>query len=188
VAASDLILMGAPGSGKGTQARRLASDGFEQLSSGDLFRANVAQGTELGKLAHKYMSTGQYVPDDVTVKMVRERLGQIPGTKRVVFDGFPRTIAQAQALDGLLKSAGRTLGGVLLIDVPRDELLGRLINRAKVEHRFDDTPPVIMERLDVYSQQTRPLIEHYEKRGLLRKIYGIGTVDEIADRLRKAAQ
>lgn len=179
--------MGAPGSGKGTQAQLLVGDGFHQLSTGDLFRAQVEHGTELGKLAHKYMQMGQYVPDDVTVNMVRERVGGIPSTTRIVFDGFPRTVAQAQALDGLLRTAGRSLAGVLLIDVPQDELLDRLIKRARVERRFDDTTPVIMERLDVYAQQTRPLIEHYDKRGLLRKIYGIGSVDEVAARLRKAA-
>ena len=185
--AGDLILMGAPGSGKGTQSKRLASDGFLQLSTGDLFREHVARGTDLGKLAHKYMSLGQYVPDDVTVNMVREWLADVPKTTRIVFDGFPRTVAQAEALDRLLKDAGRTLVGVLLIDVPQDELLERLIRRARVERRFDDTTPVIMERLDVYTQQTRPLTEHYEKRGLLKKIYGVGSVDEIAARLRKAA-
>ena len=178
--------MGAPGSGKGTQAKRLASDGFEQLSTGELFRAHVARGSELGKLAEKYMSLGQYVPDDVTVNMVRDRIAALPPTARIVFDGFPRTVAQAQALDGLLKHAGRTLGGVLLIDVPREELLGRLIKRAQLERRSDDTPPVIMERLDVYTQQTRPLIDHYQQRGLLRKISGVGSVDEVAARLRAA--
>ena len=186
--AGDLILMGAPGSGKGTQAQRLVGDGFHQLSTGDLFREQVTQGTDLGKLAQKYMQLGQYVPDDVTVNMVRERVDELPSTTRIVFDGFPRTVVQAQALDGLLRKAGRSLGSVLLIDVPQDELLERLIKRARIERRFDDTTPVIMERLDVYTQQTRPLIEHYEKRGLLKKIYGVGTVDEIAERLRKAAQ
>ncbi|HKY52533.1 MAG TPA: adenylate kinase [Candidatus Limnocylindria bacterium] len=184
--AGDLILMGAPGSGKGTQAQRLVADGFHQLSTGDLFREQVAQATELGKMAQKYMQLGQYVPDDVTVNMVREHVARLPNTTRVVFDGFPRTVAQAQALDGLLRQAGRSLASVLLIDVPQDELLERLIKRARVERRFDDTTPVIMERLDVYTQQTRPLIEHYQKRGLLRKIYGVGSVDEIAKRLREA--
>jgi adenylate kinase len=127
----DLILMGPPGSGKGTQARRMVDElGYVQLATGDLFRAHLSQGTELGKLAQTYMSKGQYVPDDVTVKMVRERLADIPRKTRIVFDGFPRTVAQAEALGKLLKECGRSLAAVLLLDVPRDELLKRLGARA----------------------------------------------------------
>ena len=127
----DLVLMGPPGSGKGTQARRMVDElGYVQLATGDLFRAHLAQGTELGKLAQNYMSKGQYVPDDVTVKMVRERLADIPRKTRIAFDGFPRTVAQAQALDRLLKECGRSLTAVLLLEVPRDELLKRLGTRA----------------------------------------------------------
>jgi adenylate kinase len=184
VPAGDLILMGPPGSGKGTQARRLVdASGAIQLSTGDLFRANIMQGTDLGKLAQSYMSKGQYVPDKVTVNMVRTRLAEIPASTRIIFDGFPRTVAQAEELETLLKERGRRLGAVLLLDVPRDELLARLQKRASVEGRADDTPDVIAKRLDVYQEQTRPVIEHYEKKGLLRRISGRGTIEEIAKRL-----
>jgi len=218
VAAGDLILMGPPGSGKGTQARRLVDDGgFVQLATGDLFRAHLSQGTDLGDLAQSYMSRGQYVPDEVTVNMVRGRLAGIPAGKRIVFDGFPRTVAQADALDDLLKECRRTLGGVLLLDVPRGELLSRLGARATCSRcqavyslavkppkiagicdrcggpvvgtaRPDDSPAVVKERLRVYEDQTRPVIEFYERRGLLRRISGMGSIDDIAKRLSAAAQ
>jgi len=162
--------------------------GAVQLSTGDLFRAHIVQGTDLGKLAQSYMSKGQYVPDEVTVNMVRARLGEIPTTTRIIFDGFPRTVAQAEQLAGLLKERGRRLGGVLVLDVPREELLARLTKRAQVEGRPDDTPEVISKRLDVYEQQTRPVIEHYEKQGLLRRIGGTGTIEDIAKRLVIAAE
>ncbi|HEV8654598.1 MAG TPA: adenylate kinase [Candidatus Limnocylindria bacterium] len=210
----DLILMGPPGSGKGTQARRMVDElGYVQLATGDLFRAHLSQGTDLGKLAQKYMSKGQYVPDDVTVKMVRERLADIPRDTRVVFDGFPRTVAQAEALDRLLRECGRSLAAVLLLDVPRDELLKRLgaratcsrcqtvyslaVNPPKVPGvcdrcggpvsataRSDESPEVVKKRLEIYESETRPVIEHYEKRGLLRRVSGVGTMDEIAARIK----
>ena len=138
----DLVLMGPPGSGKGTQARRMVDDlGFVQLATGDLFRAHLSQGTELGELAQSYMSKGQYVPDDVTVKMVRERLASIPRGTRIVFDGFPRTVAQAEALERLLKECGRSLASVILLDVPRDELLKRLGARATCSARISRRAP-----------------------------------------------
>lgn len=210
--------MGPPGSGKGTQARRLVDEGgFVQLATGDLFRAHLSQGTDLGALAQSYMSKGQYVPDEVTVNMVRGRLAEIPHGKRIVFDGFPRTVAQAEALDGLLKECRRTLGAVLLLDVPREELLARLGARATCSRcqavyslavrppkvagvcdrcggpvvgtaRPDDSPKVVEERLRVYEEQTRPVIEFYERRGLLRRIPGTGSIDEIAARLSEAAR
>ena len=220
----DLVLMGPPGSGKGTQSRRMVDElGFVQLATGDLFRAHLSQGTELGKLAQTYMSKGQYVPDDITVKMVRERLADIPRKTRIAFDGFPRTVAQAQALDRLLKECGRSLAAVLLLDVPRDELLKRLGTRATCSRcqtvyslavrppkvpgvcdhcggpvsataRSDESPEVVKKRLEVYETETRPVIEYYEKRGVLQRVSGVGTMDEIGARLtmlldrRKAAR
>jgi len=210
----DLILMGPPGSGKGTQARRMVDElGYVQLATGDLFRAHLSQGTELGKLAQGYMSKGQYVPDDVTVKMVRERLADIPRKTRIVFDGFPRTVAQAEALDGLLNECGRSLAAVLLLDVPRDELLKRLGARATCSRcqtvyslavrppkvpgvcdrcggpvsataRSDESPEVVKQRLEVYDAETKPVIEYYEKRGLLKHVSGVGTMEEITARLK----
>jgi adenylate kinase len=210
----DLILMGPPGSGKGTQARRMVDElGYVQLATGDLFRAHLSQGTELGQLAQSYMSKGQYVPDDVTVKMVRERLGDIPQRTRIVFDGFPRTVAQAEALDRLLKEGGRSLSAVLLLDVPRDELLKRLGARATCSRcqtvyslavrppkvpgvcdrcggpvsataRSDESPEVVKKRLEIYDAETRPVIEYYDKRGILRPVSGVGTMEAIAARLK----
>jgi adenylate kinase len=206
--------MGPPGSGKGTQARRMVDElGYVQLATGDLFRAHLSQGTELGQLAQSYMSKGQYVPDDVTVKMVRERLGDIPQRTRIVFDGFPRTVAQAEALDRLLKEGGRSLSAVLLLDVPRDELLKRLGARATCSRcqtvyslavrppkvpgvcdrcggpvsataRSDESPEVVKKRLEIYDAETRPVIEYYDKRGILRPVSGVGTMEAIAARLK----
>jgi adenylate kinase len=214
VPSGDLILMGPPGSGKGTQARRMVDEvGYVQLATGDLFRAHLSQGTELGKLAQTYMSKGQYVPDDVTVKMVRERLADIPRKTRIVFDGFPRTVAQAEALGRLLKECGRKLAAVLLLDVPRDELLARLSARATCSRcqtvyslavrppkvpgvcdrcggpvsataRSDESPEVVKKRLEIYDSETKPVIDHYEKSGLLKRISGVGTMDEIDTRLK----
>jgi adenylate kinase len=188
VARGDIVFMGAPGSGKGTQAKRLVdSQGWTQLSTGDLFRMHVDKGSDLGKRVKGYLDQGAYVPDDITVQMVRERLREIPSSTRIVFDGFPRTIAQAQALDRLLTEFGRRVERVILLDVSRDELIDRVVKRGKEEGRSDDTARVIMKRLDVYEQNTRPLIDHYKSRNMLRSVDGSGSIDEIAKRLRDAA-
>jgi adenylate kinase len=184
---ADVILMGPPGSGKGTQAKRLVErGGCVQLSTGELFREEGRRGTDLGALAKSYMDRGEYVPDAVTIDMVRARLREIPASTRVLFDGFPRTDAQADALDRLLAELGRGAGTVVLIDVPREELVRRLSSRAGQEARADDTPEVIAQRLDIYQRQTAPVIAHYEKRGRFRRVAGIGSVDEIAERVGKA--
>jgi adenylate kinase len=181
--------MGPPGSGKGTQAKRLVDEqGWVQLSTGDLFRDHVKRETPLGKTAKVYMDRGEYVPDEVTVGMVRDRVRQIPAGTRIVFDGFPRTVAQAEALDKLLAEFGRHVGAVVLLDVPRNEILDRLGKRAALEGRTDDTPEVIGKRFDVYEQQTRPVVEHYEGRKMVRRVNGVGPIEEIAKRLREAAR
>ena len=136
----------------------------------------------------KILDEGAYVPDDLTVGMVRERLADISRSTRVLFDGFPRTVAQAAALDKLLADQGRRIGGVLLLDAPREELVARLQNRATVEKRTDDTPEVIANRLDVYEEQTRPLISYYDERGLVRRVNGVGQVADITARLREAVE
>jgi adenylate kinase len=185
----DLIFMGPPGSGKGTQAQTLVREhGWVQLSTGDLFRDHMKRETELGKTARRYVDKGEYVPDEVTVSMVRDRVSQIPRGTRIVFDGFPRTVAQAEALDRLLAEFGRRIDGVILLDVSRAEILTRLTKRAKEQGRADDTPEVIGKRFDVYEQQTRPVVEHYEKKGMVRRVDGVGDVDAISARLRKAAE
>lgn len=180
--------MGPPGSGKGTQAKALVDSlGWVQLSTGELFRDHINKGTELGKRVKGILDKGQYVPDDITVGMVRDRLRQIDRMTRIVFDGFPRTEAQAAALDGLLKEIGRRIDAVIVLDVPRAEIMTRLLKRAKDQGRTDDTPEVIGKRFDVYEDQTRPLIDFYSRAGKVRRVNGVGSVHEVATRLRKAA-
>jgi adenylate kinase len=181
--------MGPPGSGKGTQAQTLVRDhGWIQLSTGDLFRDHIGRGTELGKKVKGYLDRGEYVPDAITVDMVRQRLREIPAGTRIIFDGFPRTVAQADALDALLGEFGRRVDGVVFFEVPRAEILARLNKRAREQGRSDDTPEVIGTRFDVYEKQTRPVVDHYQAKGIVRPVDGVGTVDDIAKRLRAAAE
>jgi adenylate kinase len=181
--------MGPPGSGKGTQAKRLVAEhGMVQLSTGDLFRDHIKRGTALGVNTKKYLDAGAYVPDEITVDMVRQRLRDIAPATRIVFDGFPRTVAQADALDLLLAEFGRAVDGVIFLHVPREELMQRLIKRGAQEGRSDDTPEVISKRLDVYEQQTKPVVDHYERGGIVRFVHGVGSVDDIAQRVAAAAE
>ena len=187
--AGELIFMGPPGVGKGTQAKRLAErNGWVQLSTGDLFRDHLKRATPLGELAQRYMDRGEYVPDDVTIDMVREFIDGLPKATRVMFDGFPRTVAQAEALEALLAERGRSIGRVLLIDVPRDELVRRILNRSRGEGRADDTPEVIARRFDVYAEQTQPVVQRYEGLGRVRRVDGLGDVDTVTERLIRAAR
>ena len=188
-AVGELIFMGPPGVGKGTQAKRLADlNGWVQLSTGDLFRDHLKRSTPLGELAQRYMDRGEYVPDDVTIDMVREFIDALPKQTRVMFDGFPRTVEQAEALEALLAERGRSIGRVLLIDVPRDELVRRILNRSRSEGRADDTPAVIARRFDVYSEQTQPVVDRYEALGRVRRVDGLGDVDTVTQRLIAAAR
>jgi adenylate kinase len=188
-AGGDLIIMGPPGVGKGTQAKALAQEnGWVQLSTGEVFRDHIRRGTDLGRRVKGYLERGEYVPDDVTVRMVRAKLEDISPSTRVLLDGFPRTVEQAKALDRLFEEMGRKLGGVLLLDAPREELLARLNGRAIAERRPDDTPEIIANRLEVYEEQTRPVIEYYDDRGLVNRVSAVGSVPEITARLREAAE
>jgi adenylate kinase len=185
----DLIIMGPPGVGKGTQAKALAQQhAWVQLSTGEVFRDHIRRQTDLGRRVKAYLERGEYVPDDVTIRMVRAKLEDISPSTRVLFDGFPRTVAQAEALDRLALEMGRKVGAVLLLDAPREELVARLNGRAIAERRADDTPEIIANRLEVYEEQTRPVIRYYEDRGLVKRVSGIGSVPEIAARLREAAE
>lgn len=180
----DLVFMGPPGSGKGTQAQALVREhGMVQLSTGELFRDNIRRGTPLGQIAKGYIDKGDYVPDAVTVDMVREWLRAIPKGTRIVFDGFPRTVAQADELDELLAEVGRSVDAVILIDAPRDELLTRLSKRSREQGRTDDTPEVIGRRLDLYLEQTQPVVDHYQKKALVHLVDGLGTREDVAERL-----
>lgn len=183
-----IVLLGPPGAGKGTQAQILAQRlGIPQISTGDIFRANVGQGTDLGTLAKKYMDAGELVPDEVTVAMVQDRLAQPDAARGYLLDGFPRTVAQAEALDSLLREAGQPLDCVLEIRVPDEHIVDRLASRVtmvdgKPTQRDDDKPDTVRRRLQVYAEQTAPLVEFYTGRGSLRSIDGVGEVDEVTGR------
>ena len=179
-----LILMGPPGAGKGTQAKIISGRlGVPAISTGDIFRANVSDGTPLGVEAKRYMDAGDYVPDSVTNGMVRDRLSQDDTDEGFLLDGYPRTVAQVEELDAMLADAGRSLDAVVVLTVQQEELVQRLLHRAEVEGRTDDTEEVVRHRQDVYNEQTAPLIEVYAGRGLLVEVDGMGTVDEVTGRV-----
>lgn len=179
-----LILMGPPGAGKGTQAVVVASRvGVPHISTGDIFRANVSQGTPLGIEAKRYMDAGEYVPDGVTNAMVRDRISQDDCRPGFLLDGYPRTIEQVGELDAMLSSSGTKLDRVLELTVDLDEVVGRLVKRAAEQGRADDTEEVIRRRLEVYAEQTAPLLALYASRGLLVQVDGMGAVDDVTARV-----
>lgn len=182
-----LMILGAPGSGKGTQGKLLA-DFLEvpEVSTGELLRAAVRQGTPLGKQAKTYMDRGELVPDQVVLGLIEEILDSGEAAHGVMMDGFPRTVAQAQAVDKLLASKRAKVDRVVLLDVAEEELIKRLLARAAKEGRSDDNLESIKTRLKVYHDQTQPLIAYYEKQGVVRRVPGMGTVDEIQQRAREA--
>ncbi|UUW90517.1 adenylate kinase [Pimelobacter simplex] len=179
-----LLIMGAPGAGKGTQAVALAAlvDG-PHISTGDLFRSNIAQGTELGRLAEKYISAGEYVPDAVTDDMVRDRLAAPDAREAFVLDGYPRTSSQVASLDALLSERGLAIDRAVELVVPEEELVDRLVARAAVSGRSDDTADVVRHRLGVYAAQTAPLLASYGGRGVLHRVDGTGSVEEVRQRV-----
>jgi adenylate kinase len=184
-----LILMGPPGAGKGTQAKVLAERlGVPTISTGDIFRANVASGTELGREAQRYIDAGEYVPDELTNDMVRERLAADDTRAGFLLDGYPRTLEQVAVLDELLAGQHRQLDAVVELEVAPDELVQRLLRRAKLEHRSDDTEEVIRRRLQAYAEQTLPLIKVYGERGLVIPVDGAGEVDEVSQRILQVAE
>lgn len=177
----DVVFFGPPGSGKGTQASRLAAAlGIPQISTGDLLRANVARGTELGKIAKPIMESGALVPDDLVTRMLKERLAEPDAAGGALFDGYPRTVPQAEALDGLLAESGRKVVAVLFIDVPDAPIIERLVKRATLEGRADDTPETIAARLRVYLEKTEPLAELYRSHGVFHRIDGDRPVESVA--------
>jgi adenylate kinase len=208
----NLILFGPPGAGKGTQAERLRTDfGLPFISTGEMLRQNVKDGTELGKQAQRYMEAGELVPDELIVKMAADRLRQDDARDGFILDGFPRTIEQAEALDKQLSELGRRITAALLIDVPDDEVVRRISGRrvcvksghnyhvqndppkhdgvcdqdgSRLVQRDDDRDDVVRKRLEVYHQQTEPLIDYYDKQGVMRRIDGTRSPAEVHDHIR----
>jgi adenylate kinase len=182
-----VLFMGPPGAGKGTQAALVAEHfGVPQISTGDIFRANVAAGTDLGVIAKRYMEAGEYVPDEVTNDMVRARLSQPDARRGFLLDGYPRTVDQVARLDEMLADLGTSLDAVIVLRVDREELIARLLERARTSGRADDTEEVIRYRQEVYGEQTTPLLSLYSQRGLVVEVDGHGTVDEVAERIWNA--
>lgn len=181
----NIILLGPPGCGKGTQGEILAKrTGMMRVSTGDLLRDAAARGTELGKRAKTFMDKGDLVPDDVIIGLLREVFASPQASKGVMMDGFPRTVAQAEAVDRLLAERKAGVDKVLFFDVPDEELMQRIAGRAKAEGRADDNPESFRQRLVVYRQQTQPLVAFYRKRGNLVDIESVGSIPEIAERVK----
>jgi adenylate kinase len=179
-----VVLMGPPGAGKGTHAEQLAGClGVPVISTGEIFRAQVAAGTELGRTAQRHMDAGEYVPDEVTNAMVRERLAAADTRAGFVLDGYPRTVDQAAVLDEI-----RRVVAVVVLRVDEEALVRRLLRRAEIEHRSDDTEDVIRRRFQVYTDETLPLIRLYGDRGVLREVDGSGDIDEVRARILHVAR
>jgi adenylate kinase len=184
-----IVFFGPPGSGKGTQASRLAADlAIPQISTGDLLRSHVARASDLGKIARPIMESGALVPDDLVTAMLKERLGEKDAAGGALFDGYPRTVPQAAALDGILAERGGRVNSVLFIDVPDAPIVDRLVKRAALEGRADDTPETIRERLRVYREKTAPLADRYRKAGVLVTIDGHRSIDVVAADVRAAVE
>jgi adenylate kinase len=182
-----LIIMGPPGAGKGTQAKFIAEHfKIPAISTGDIFRANVSVGTELGLEAKRYMDAGEYVPDEVTNLMVRNRIDEPDAEPGFLLDGYPRTLAQVEELDAMVEFTGHRLDAAVVLTVEDEEIVQRLLQRAEVEGRADDTEDVIRRRQEVYREQTEPLIEVYRDRGILLEVDGIGEVDQVTKRIFEA--
>ena len=176
--------MGPPGAGKGTQARFVADHfGVPAISTGDIFRANVSQGTPLGVEAQRYMDAGEYVPDEVTNQMVRNRIDEDDAAPGFLLDGYPRTLAQVTELDGMIGFTGHQLDAVVVLTVDPEELVQRLLQRAQTDGRADDTEDVIRRRQEIYTEQTEPLIDVYRERGILIEVDGMGEVDDVTARI-----
>lgn len=177
----NIVMFGGPGSGKGTQSEKLIEKyGLHHISTGEVLRNHIKNETELGKIAKKYIDEGQLIPDELMISILDDVLETEAKDKPgVIFDGFPRTIPQAEALKELLKKRGKELHAVVGLEVPEEELVSRLINRGKLTGRADDNEETIKKRLNVYHKQTTPLKEYYRKENKYRQINGIGSLDEI---------
>jgi adenylate kinase len=182
----NIVLFGPPGAGKGTQSQFLIDNyGLAHISTGDVFRYNMKNDTELGKLAKSYINKGALVPDEVTIDMLKAEFEKHKASKGVIFDGFPRTTAQAEALDSMLEEYGSSVKKMVALEVPIIELKDRLKKRAEIEGRADDQDDdKINNRIDVYMKETLPVAEYYEKQDKLSRVNGIGSIEEISERIR----
>jgi adenylate kinase len=179
-----LLIMGPPGAGKGTQAVVVASAlGVPHISTGDIFRANVTAGTPLGEEAQRYMDAGEYVPDSITNAMVRDRISHDDCQPGFLLDGYPRTLEQVNELDMMLEADGLRLDHVVELSVDTEEVVARLLKRAQDQGRADDTADVIRRRLEVYFEQTAPLVAVYRERGILIEVNGMGDMPEVSERI-----
>ena len=182
-----LVILGPPGAGKGTQAARLAEHyGIPAISTGDIFRSNIAENTELGQQVKAIVDSGGYVPDEVTNAMVRDRLAEPDTAQGFLLDGYPRTRAQVDELDAMLEARGQSVDAVAELTVQTDEVVARLVRRAHSDGRSDDTEDVVRHRQGVYAEQTAPLTAVYDERGLLVQVDGMGEVDDVTARLVSA--
>ena len=184
-----LLIVGPQGSGKGTQGVLVAEAfGIPVVSTGDIFRANIKQGTELGLKVKAITDAGDLVPDEVTSEIVRDRLSQEDAQGGFLLDGYPRNTTQVGHLDAFLAERGESLDAVILLDVPRDESIARIAKRAEEQGRSDDTEEAIAKRLDIYESETAPIVDVYAERGIVDRIDGVGTLDEITARIFAALE
>lgn len=178
----NIILFGPPGAGKGTQAEKIINHfSIPHLSTGDIFRSNIKNETPLGKKVKSILDSGKLVPDETVVELVADELSKEKYNDGVVLDGFPRTVTQAEALDQFLSDNGRQIDAFVTLDVPEQELINRILSRG--EGRSDDTPEKIKTRLQVYREETEPVLNHYEKQGVVKRIDGVGSIEEIFERI-----
>jgi adenylate kinase len=185
----NLILFGPPGAGKGTHSVTLVEKyNLVHISTGDIFRSEVCNKTELGMKAKSYMDKGELVPDEVVIGMLFSTIDKYKDAKGFVFDGFPRTIVQAEKFDEILASRSMPISLVISLDVVDEELIKRLVKRGLESGRTDDTEEVIRQRLNVYNNQTKPLLEYYNKKNILKSVYGLGTIDEIFENICKVIE